>query len=471
MTDMRLEPGSFRDRHGRVFYVDGGVYRGLSAKALADWESLSQTDFFGRAMARGDIITTQPVNPDRIASTPSDAGTWAGVLKHDTVPFVSYPYEWSFSMLRDAARLHLRLLAEALDEDFTLKDASAYNVQWLGAAPVFIDIPSFERRPPGHPWAGYRQFCQLFLFSFVLHAYKGVSFRPWLRGQIDGIEPHTMAGLFTGRFHFKPGVLTHIALQAKLQAKTGDTKRNVKADLERAGFNKAMIQANVNRLRRLVDRLTWRQSKSEWSHYTELDHYSDADKSAKDDFVYRAVATRHWASVWDIGANTGEFSRIAANHADYVVAMDADELAVERMYLSLRERQASRILPLVVDLADASPALGWRGMERKSLTQRQAPQLTMCLALIHHIVIGANIPLPEFVDWLAELNSALIIEFIGKQDPMAQQLLRNKDDVYEDYDETIFEDSLNRAYTIADKQTLGNGNRTLYFAQPKSNQA
>jgi ribosomal protein L11 methylase PrmA len=187
--------------------------------------------------------------------------------------------------------------------------------------------------------------------------------------------------------------------------------------------------------------------------------------------VRRAAATRHWALVWDIGANTGAFSRIAADHADYVVAMDADELAVERMYLSLREQSDSRILPLVVNLADTSPALGWRGMERKSLTERQLPQLTMCLALIHHIVIGANIPLQEFVDWLAELNSAVIIEFISKQDPMVQQLLRNKDDVYEDYDETIFEDSLTRAYTITDKQTLGNGDRILYFAELRSNSA
>jgi hypothetical protein len=267
MTDIQLEPGSFRDRHGRVFYVDDRVYRGLSAKALADWESLSQTGFFERSMARGDIVATQQVNPDQVPSESQHAGAWAGFLRHATVPFVSYPYEWSFSMLQDAARLHLRLLAEALDEDFILKDASAYNVQWLGAAPVFIDIPSFERRASGHPWAGYRQFCQLFLYPLMLQAYKDISFRPWLRGQIDGVEPQTMAGLFTGRFRFKPGVLTHVTLQAKLQAKASDTRRNVKSDLERAGFNKAMIQANVKRLRRLVGRLTWRRSRSEWSHY------------------------------------------------------------------------------------------------------------------------------------------------------------------------------------------------------------
>lgn len=469
MTDIRLEPGSFRDRHGRVFYVDGQVYRGLSAKALADWRSLSQTRFFDCAMTRGDIVATQQVDTGQVSSVPKHAGTWAGFLKHATVPFVSYPYEWSFSMLQDAARLHLRLLAEALDEEFILKDASAYNVQWLGAAPVFIDIPSFERRAPGHPWSGYRQFCQLFLYPLMMQAYKDISFRPWLRGRIDGVEPQTMAGLFTGRLRFKPGVIAHVTLQAKLQAMTSDTRRNVKTDLERAGFNKAMVQANVRKLHRLVQRLTWRRSRSEWSHYTELDHYSDADKHSKADFVRRAAAARRWALVWDIGANTGAFSRIAADHADYVVAMDADELAVERMYLSLREQNDSRILPLVINLADSSPALGWRGMERKSLTQRQPPQLTLCLALIHHIVIGANIPLTEFLDWLAELNSALIIEFISKQDPMVQQLLRNKDDVYDDYDPTIFEDSLARAHVITDKQILGNGARMLYFAQPKSN--
>ncbi len=466
MTDLRLEPGSFRDRHGRVFYAEGGVYRGLSAKALADWETLSHTAFFQQAMERGDIIATRRLTADDVPSAARYGAAWAGYLQHDSVPFVSYPYEWSFGMLQDAARLHLRLLAEALDEDFMLKDASAYNVQWLGAAPVFIDIPSFERRTPGHPWAGYRQFCQLFLYPLMLQAYKDVSFRPWLRGQIDGVEPQAMAGLFSGRFRFKPGVLTHVTLQAKLQNRAGGTQRDVKTDLERAGFNKTMIQANVKRLRRLVERLTWRRPRSEWSHYTDLGHYTDADKQAKADFVRRAAATRRWGLVWDLGANTGAFSRIAADHADYVIAMDADELAVERMYQSHRERAVTNILPLVVNLADASPALGWRGLERKSLTQRGAPQLSLCLALIHHIVIGANIPLPEFVEWLAELKSALIIEFIGKDDPMVQALLRNKDDVYDDYHQSVFEEALSRVYTISERKTLGNGSRILYFAQP-----
>ncbi len=466
MKEMRAEPGSFRDRQGRVFYIGNQVFRGLSPTALAEWEALSRTRFFNVAMSQGHVVATERVDPDRFASAPRDLQGWAGYLTHTPISFVSYPYEWSFSMLKDAALLHLNLLAQALQEEFILKDASSFNIQWRGAQPVFIDIPSFERWSPGEPWSGYRQFCQLFLYPLMLQAYKDISFRPWLRGRIDGVEPDTMANLFHGCARFKRGVLAHVVLQAKLQAKAGDTKRNVRSDLKRAGFNKTMIEANVKRLHRFVERLTWRASRSQWSHYTDLDHYAGQEKQAKADFVRRVAATKRWAMVWDIGANTGEFTRLVAEYADCVVAMDADELAIERLYGALREQRDSRILPLLVDLADASPALGWRGLERKSLTQRRLPQLTLCLALIHHIVIGANIPLTEFIGWLAGLNSALIIEFVDKQDPMVQQLLRNKDDVYDDYDEDVFRTALAGSFKIAETQTLGTSRRTLYFARP-----
>jgi len=189
---LQVEPGSFRDRNGRVFYHQGSVYRGLSEEAYRNWQALYQSRFFSEAVQAGQLVPTEVV--DKQAFSP-ETDQWAAVLKHETIPFVSYPYEWCFGMLKDAAQLQLELMTKALDEGLILKDSTAFNIQWRGPRPVFIDIPSFEVLKPNEPWVGYRQFCQLFLYPLMLQAYKGVPFQSWLRGNIDGIEPTEMARL------------------------------------------------------------------------------------------------------------------------------------------------------------------------------------------------------------------------------------------------------------------------------------
>jgi hypothetical protein len=398
------------------------------------------------------------------AAAGAQASGWAAVLKHERIPFVSYPYEWSFGMLKDAAQLQLELLASALEEDFVLKDGSAYNVQWCGARPVFIDVPSWERLEAGEPWVGYRQFCQTLLYPMLLQAYKNVPFHAWLRGNLDGIEPEHIHGLMSWRDLFRPGVFSHVYLHAKLQSRLASTSRSVASDLRSAGFHKALIQSNVRGLERLVQRLTWKQSQSVWSDYATSNSYTDADQSIKERFVRSVVAHKLRPLAWDLGANTGHYARIAAENSDYVVALDGDHLAVERLYQSLKRDRSDKILPLVGNVVDASPNLGWRGSERKRLVERGRPSLILALALIHHIVIGANVPLDEFVRWLATLTDELVIEFVHKNDPMVATLLRNKRDDYSDYEIGNFERVLTSSFRVAKRETLGCGTRTLYHA-------
>jgi len=170
---------------------------------------------------------------------------------------------------------------------------------------------------------------------------------------------------------------------------------------------------------------------------------------------------------WDLGANTGTFSRIVAEHAEYVVAMDADHLAVDRLYRSAKRDGLTNLLPMVIDLTDPSPNLGWRGLERKSLLERGRPDLTLCLALLHHLVIGGNIPLPELVAWLAGLGGDLIVEFVTREDARVRQLLRNKTDQYSDYDVGVFEDCLGRHFDVARRFPLASGSRILYHARAR----
>jgi hypothetical protein len=467
-TQLNFEAGSYRDREGRVFYGESGeVCRALSPRALADWQAVRGTRFFQQAMADGRVVQTESIDSPLLETESPERG-WAGVLRHETIPFVSFPYEWTFGMLKDAALLHLELLQAALDEDVTLKDGTAYNVQFVGPRPVFIDVASFERFTPGQPWAGYRQFCQTFLYPLFLQAYKNVAFHPFLRGCLAGISPGDCARLMSLRDLVRPGVLTHVCLHARLESERRVQQSNLQQALPRAGFDKSLIKNNAAGLGRIIGRLSWTPPESKWSGYQDCNSYSENDRRRKAEFVRQAAAARPRELVWDLGCNRGEYSRIAAEHARHVVAMDSDHLAVERLYQSLkaegRTGSTGTILPLVNNVADPSPGLGWRGQERKSQPERGRPDLTLCLALVHHLCIDAGIPLGDLLSWLSALGTDLVIEFVDRDDSMVQILLRNRRDACDDYERGHFEHWLHEHFDVVRQERLESGTRTLYYA-------
>ena len=467
MTAARVEPGSFRDPVSRVVVTEGGVFRALTREGLADWEALTSTDLFAGAVSNGRIVGTELVEgavdlPDELLEQT------AAVLRHERVPFVSYPYEWSFGMLRAAALLQLELLEAALAEDLVLKDSTPYNVQWRGAKPVFIDVGSFERLTAGEPWLGYRQFCMLFLYPLLLQAYKGIPFQPWLRGSLEGISPEQMRHAMSFRDLLRRGVLTHVYLHERLERGRKETSRDVKRELKAAGFKKELIVANVRRLAKLVRRLEWKPGRSAWSDYDATTSYDDADAVRKEEFVRAAVGAQPWDLVWDLGCNVGRFARIAAENARHVVALDADAAVVERLYRALDDEGSNAILPLVANVLDPSPGLGWRGTERQPLVERGRPDLTLCLALVHHVSIGGNVPVRDVVDWLASLRSAVVVEFPTRDDPQVQRLLAAKgDDMHGDYERGFFERCLSEAFEVERSEALAGGTRLLYFVHPR----
>jgi len=442
------EPGSFRDPESRVFYEGGEVYRALSSEGLADFEALEASGLLRDSRLVGTERTDQPA-----------------VLRHERLPFVSYPYEWTFSMLKDAALLQLDLQLAALDHGLVLKDASPYNVQFVGVRPVFIDVGSFERLRPGELWVGYRQFCMLYLFPLLLQAHKGVGFQPWLRGSIDGITATQARAVLSFRDRFRRGLATNVFLHARLEQRDVSSGAAIKREVRSSGAERGLIEANVRKMRRLVDRLHWSPSPGTWVGYGEDNTYDAQDALRKDAFV-RAVATSQaWELVWDLGANNGRYARIAAEGARHVVAIDADAGPVELLYRELRDAGDETILPLTMNLADPSPALGWRARERKALLDRGRPDLVLALALVHHIVIAANVPLRELVDWLAEIAAALVVEFPTREDAMVQRLLsRKREGLHADYDRASFERCLREAFDIRRIEELGSGTRVLYFA-------
>jgi SAM-dependent methyltransferase len=459
-----LEPGSFRDPDSRVFTADGRVLRLLSEQGLADW----------RALAASGLLEELPVVGTReVEEEVPEAlhGGVAAVLEHDRIPFVSYPYEWTFAMLKDAALLQLELLRRGIEKGLILKDSSPYNVQFRGARPVFIDVGSFEQLREGEPWAGYRQFCMLFLYPLLLQAWKDVPFQPWLRGSLDGITPHEARELLSTRDLFRRGTLSHVVLHDRLERRHEDRDEDLKGELRKAGFKKELILANIRGLERLIGRLRWDPDRSTWSEYGPHTTYTEDDAERKARFVAAAVAEERPRLVWDLGCNEGRHSRIAAETADYVVAMDADSLVVDRLYRALREEAQERILPLTVNIVDPSPALGWRGLERRPLLERGRPDLTLALALIHHVSIAGNVPVAEFLDWLRGSTRSLVIEFVSPEDPMARRLLaRKRPGDHPDYRADWFEQCLNERFDVVRSEPLSRHGtaRTLYLARPKT---
>ena len=458
-----FDPGSFRDPDTKVFRHNGVVMRCLTPRALADWEQLAATAFFKRLSAERLVIPTQQVG-DRTGLPALDA-KWAAVLQHEAVPMVSYPYEWPFSMLRDAALLQLDLTRAALEEGMTLKDATPFNIQWVGPHPVFIDIGSFTAYHDGDPWAGYRQFCELFLYPLLLQAYKGVPFHAWLRGSLEGIDAEHCRSLLSARDYLRPGVLAHVYLQAKAQARYEGSVRNIKADLRAAGFGAQLIKHNVAGLRRLVNGLRWEPARSTWSDYQHTHSYAVDGLRHKADFVEQVLTQRRWRTVWDFGCNDGVYSRLASQHADYVLAVDADHVVVDRLYRALKGEGCTNILPLVSDFANPSPGLGWRCRERRPLAERGAPELILCLALMHHLVIGRRVPLAELIEWLAGFGAELVIEFVDREDPMVRHLLRHREDQDFEYSPAAMDATLAKHFRTVTKAPLESGTRILYHAR------
>lgn len=466
-TTSQPDAGSFRDPSSRVYIADGEVYRTLSGQGLNDFVATAKAPFFTPAIKAGRIIGTKVADP-----VPSGIPESAQVLRHDVVPYVSYPYEWSFSMLRDAALLHLELVRDGLADGIITKDGSSYNVQWIGARPVFIDVGSFEPVRDGEPWFGYRQFCQLFLYPLLLQAHRNLPFHEWLRGSVDGISPDSCRSAMRRRDLARPGVFSHVYLQSRLEQKHADSDQVATDRLKQSGFSTDLVTANINKLHKLITNLRWSQSNSEWSGYSDRQHYTSDELDQKRAFVVDAAAKRHRHLVVDLGCNDGEFSRAVLPHSDYVVAVDSDPLVVDLLYRTLSGENEERILPLTMNLADPSPGLGWRGIERKPFLGRHPVDLVLALAVVHHLSISNNVPLADVIAMFADLCAGpagaggdLVVEFPGPDDQKVQKLLRNKRvGVHDGYTRENFETALSEHFAITDTVLLPGGTRWMYYA-------
>jgi ribosomal protein L11 methylase PrmA len=462
MSDYRKISSSFRDPNGYLFYKDQILYRQINHPYKPHFHKLHESGLYETLVNKGWITpyteaTIEPDNPE-IAYL---------VIQPEQLPFISYPYEWCFSQLKDAALLTLKIQKTALKFGMTLKDSSAYNIQYHPATgkPVLIDTLSFETYSEGNPWVAYRQFCQHFLGPLALMAHTDVRLNQLSKIYIDGPPLSLISKLLPFKTKLNFGLLSHIHLHAKAQSRFAGTPQPG----PRQAMSKNNLLALIDNLERTTQKLIWVPGGTEWGEYYQDTNYSREAHLHKHGLIKEFIDEISPDYVWDLGANTGLFSRIAQQLGATTIAFDIDPGAVEKNYLQVKSEKENNLLPLLLDLTNPSPGLGWENQERDSLYDRPKPDLIMALALIHHLAITNNTPLEMVASMFSNLAPWLIIEFVPKQDSQVQKLLATREDIFNNYHQDGFEHAFQHYYELIKIKEINHTLRRLYLFKRRDN--
>ncbi|HDR00266.1 MAG TPA: class I SAM-dependent methyltransferase [candidate division WOR-3 bacterium] len=447
-------PASFRDPSGFVFFRDGAVHRQVNHRYRAEYDRLMSSGLYAVLVKDRLLIPHEEAD-----GPPADPKTCYKLLRPEPVTTISYPYEWCFSQLKDAALATLAVQERALEFGMSLKDASAYNIQFHRGRPIFIDTLSFEACPEGRPWVAYRQYCQHFLAPLALMAKRDIRLGRLAALYIDGVPLDLAAALLPGRTRWSFALGTHIHLHARSQRKHADRGRKV----EPRRFSRNALIGILRSLAGGTRGLNWRPGGTEWAEYYDATNYSGEAFEHKRALVERLIAAAEPRTAWDLGANTGVFSRLASGRGIPTVAFDIDPAAVEKNYRDCRAAGEENLLPLVLDLTNPSPGLGWANEERASLAERGPVDLVLALALIHHLAISNNLPLDKVAHRFARLGRRLIIEFVPKTDSQVRRLLATREDIFPGYTRAGFEAAFGLHYTVDQALPIAGTERTLYL--------
>lgn len=448
--------GSFRDPSGFVFRRDGSLYRQVNRSFEPDFDAFNTSGLYADLSGRELLIPHRQASLELAVTDDAIA-----VLEPEVVPFISYPYEWCFGQLRDAALLTLAVQDRALEHGMVLRDASAYNIQFRGAKPVFIDTLSFGRYEEGRPWAAYRQFCEHFLAPLALMSRTDVRCAHMLRHHLDGVPLDLASRLLPRRTWLNGGLVIHLHMHARAQRRyAGDGGSEI---LSKRKLSRDALRRMVQHLAATVRSLEWKPAGTEWADYERNHNYNETAAASKSDLLREFLGGLDAKMIWDLGANTGMFSRVAAEFAPTVVALDIDPAAVELNYRRPRPDAGGTILPLLGDLTNPSPSQGWGHDERLSLAARGPADVALALALVHHLAISNNVPLERVAEYFASLCRYLIIEFVPKSDSKVEQLLRTREDIFPDYTADGFERAFSNRFRIQKRHAVAESERTLYL--------
>lgn len=447
--------GSFRDPSGFVFSHNETIYRAVTEIYRPHYDHLMGSGLYEKLALERLLIPHEEVSPPS-----GEAAGYYRILRPVPVPFISYPYEWCFPQLRDAALAVLRIQSIALDHGMTLKDATSFNVQFVRGSPCLIDTLSFEVYREGKPWSAYRQFVEHFLVPLALASMQTPAWIQFLRVHPSGIPVGTAHAILPFRTWLKFGLLVHIHLQALA---IGLTRRGVLKDgASRRSFGKSSFYGLIDSLERAVKSLKPPRPSTGWSRYYRTGagpEYVEAKKQLTIQFLNAAGA----GTIWDIGANDGSISRLAAGSGARVVSLDSDHACVADNYCSVRAAGLENVLPLWVDITNPTPSVGWNGTERFSLLDRSPADAVLALALVHHLAIGNNVPLDRIAVFFRRICKFLIIEFVPKTDIHVKELLSTREDIFPGYNQESFERAFDRHFSTLQSAEVARSGRTMYL--------
>ncbi len=454
------EGGSYRDPSGRVYEREGRIFRTVAERAAPHYEYLRDRGLLRRWAEQGWVVASEEREPGAL---PPGLPAARYVLEHPRLPFVSYPYEWPFPALKAAALLHLDLQRQALEEGVSLSDASAYNVQFLGPRPIFIDVLSFRRYREGEFWAGHRQFCEQFLNPLLLRALCGVPHNAWYRGSLEGIPSDQLGRLLPLRRKLSWNVLSHVVLPARGQRSAADAGAESLARLRERQLSRVAYQGLLAQLRDWIARLEPLDTgPTVLGDYERSHGYAQEEHGAKQRFVAEFVQRTKPRLLCDFGCNTGAYSELAlASGAERVLGFDFDQGALEKAFARARTLGLD-LLPLFLDAANPSPGQGWNGVERASMQGRVQADGALALAFVHHLAIGRNVPLDQAVHWVVERAPRGVIEFVDKGDPTVQTMLALREDIFERYAEPAFVEAIEQRARIVRAEQVSRTGRKLF---------
>lgn len=450
---------SFRDPSGFLFSRNGILYRQINRAYAEDYARLMDSGLYEKLVKANLLIPH--VEVDQAAADVKREAAFK-IIQPERASFISYPYEWSFSQLKDAALATLSIHKRALKLGMSLKDASAYNIQFVRGKAMLIDTLSFEIYKEGEPWTAYKQFCQHFLAPLALMSYRDIRLSQLLRVYIDGVPLDLASALLPFKTKFNFGLLTHIHIHAGSQKRYSD--KAVEQPRKGSMSQQAMIGL-IENLESTVKKLSWTPAGTEWGAYYDATNYSDAAFEHKKQLVREWTVEKKPALVWDLGGNTGVFSREAASSGAFTVSFDIDPAAVEQNYQVVKKNKEQNLLPLVLDLTNPSPAIGWDHVERDSFGQRGPADMALALAVIHHLAISNNVPLAQLAQFFAARAKWLVIEFVPKSDSQVTRLLTSRKDIFPDYSKDGFEAAFKEYFKIHKVEAVRDSERHLYLME------
>jgi len=451
MTNVARHPASFKDPAGFIFEANGKIYRQVNKVYGQQYQHLMESGLYNQLISGNQLIPHSTINENLTGEE-----EWLLTLIPEQLSFISYPYEWCFDQLKDAALLTLSVLRTSLDKGMILKDATPFNIQFVNGKPLLIDTLSFDRYDETMPWVAYRQFCESFLFPLYLEHYLKIDCIKWLSNYIHGIPVDVTAKLLPWRSKWNLGVRLHVMLQNNVRIRKTTQK-------VQPAFSKQKLLNLITHLESIIRNLSsGYPSISTWSNYYDETILGKEYLDRKEIILKKFLGTISYTSVLDLGANDGYFSRLLAKDNKSVLAVDSDSRCINNLYQLIKREPLTGIIPLIIDLSNPSPAIGFNNTERSNFGQRAKADLALALALIHHLVIGKNIPLPELAGYFAKMAPQLIIEFVPKEDEKVKQLLSERADIFSSYDAASFETNFSRYYTILAKELIPGTTRTLY---------